>query len=103
MSATGHYFNPGIIFKCKELQKQYFSEEMEPEFGQLYFTHSENRWTGNDVGFWWLREVLIPQINKIRKGDESRAVLLTLDGHGSHTTVSKELITFSGGIWANLY
>lgn len=88
ISASGHYFEPGIIFKCKTLQKQYFSDELGEEFKELFFTESENDWTSNEIAFWWLREVLIPQLDELRDGDHSRPALLVMDGHGSHCTVS---------------
>jgi hypothetical protein len=43
---------------------------------------SENGWTTNTTGLWWLKHLLIPNIGiRVRK-----YYLLVLDGHGSHLT-----------------
>lgn len=88
VSATGKYLNPGIVFKGKNLQTQWFKREFANIAPEWHFTVSPNGWTSNEIAVFWLEQVLIPQINEIRNGDISRAAVLTLDGHGSHTTVS---------------
>ncbi|KAM4063682.1 DDE superfamily endonuclease [Hirsutella rhossiliensis] len=73
---------PGIIFKGKELQKQWFLTE----FGKIadwHYITSPNGWTDNHVAIEWLERVYLPQT---RPADASDARLIILDGHGSHAT-----------------
>lgn len=80
----GHNLEPGIIFKGVHLQWQWFSREFAKVVPNWQFIISENGWTSNNIAVRWLEEVFIPQVNTIRNDDESRAVLLILDGHDSH-------------------
>lgn len=88
VTAEGIHLPPGIIFKGQKLQWQWFTEQFRsivpPEWG---FEVSENGWTSNEIAIKWLRDIFVPAINKIRNDDESRAVLLVLDGHDSHRSV----------------
>ncbi|KAJ0132088.1 hypothetical protein HZ326_24823 [Fusarium oxysporum f. sp. albedinis] len=61
VTATGRLLKPGIIFKGKGLQQQWFIEELKK----------------------WLREVYLPQT---QPEDESDARLIILDGHRSHVS-----------------
>lgn len=88
VTAKGHYFNPGIIFKGKSLQWQWFEEKFAKLVSNWQFTVSDNGWTSNEIAVYWLEEVFLPQLNRLGNNDESRAALLILDGHKSHTTVS---------------
>lgn len=88
VTAKGIHLPPGIIFKGQKLQMQWFTEQFRaivpPEWG---FDVSDNGWTSNTIAIKWLRDIFVPAINKIRNDDESRAVLLVLDGHDSHRSV----------------
>lgn len=86
ITATGVYLDPAIIFKGKDLQWQWFTNEFAKTVPGWKFTVSPNGWTNNELALYWLEQVFLPQINAIRNNDESRTVLLILDGHGSHTT-----------------
>ncbi len=87
VSATGEVLNPGIIFKDKDLQAQWFLQEFQ-EIAPWHFICSENGWTSNEIAISWLKEVYLPQTTLLLH-DESEARLLILDGHKSHTSVYK--------------
>ena len=78
---------PAVIFKGKELQEQWFDNECRKIAGDWYFHTSEKGWTDDSLAVEWLVEVFLPGVNLKRK-DDSDAVLLIMDGHGSHRTVS---------------
>ncbi|KAF4425158.1 hypothetical protein FACUT_10056 [Fusarium acutatum] len=80
VTATGRLLKPGIIFKGKELQKQWFIEELK-EVADWYYITSDNGWTDNHIAVKWLREVYLPQT---QPEDKSDARLIILDGHRSH-------------------
>ncbi|KAM4063418.1 DDE superfamily endonuclease [Hirsutella rhossiliensis] len=82
ITADGRVLTPGIIFKGKELQKQWFLTE----FGKIadwHYITSPNGWTDNHIAIEWLERVYLPQT---RPADASDARLIILDGHGSHAT-----------------
>ena len=83
ITADGHALTPGIIFKGKELQKQWFLNEFSKIANWHYIT-SPNGWTDNHIAVEWLEIVYLPQTQPIDKSD---ARLIILDGHGSHATV----------------
>ncbi|ENH70083.1 hypothetical protein FOC1_g10000802 [Fusarium oxysporum f. sp. cubense race 1] len=83
VTATGRLLKPGIIFKGKELQQQWFIEELK-EVADWYYITSDNGWTDNHIAVEWLREVYLPQT---QPEDESDARLIILDGHRSHVSV----------------
>ncbi|RKK59929.1 hypothetical protein BFJ69_g17256, partial [Fusarium oxysporum] len=80
VTATGRSLKPGIIFKGKELQKQWFLNEFELIADWHYIT-SPNGWTDNHIALEWLKDVYLPQTEP---RDASDARLIILDGHGSH-------------------
>ncbi|RFN47273.1 hypothetical protein FIE12Z_8486 [Fusarium flagelliforme] len=82
VTATGRLLKPGIIFKGKELQHQWFIEELK-EVADWYYITSDNGWTDNHIAIEWLREVYLPQT---QPEDESDARLIILDGHRSHVS-----------------
>ncbi|KAL9572016.1 hypothetical protein ACKAV7_003848 [Fusarium commune] len=82
VTATGRLLKPGIIFKGKELQQQWFIEELK-EVADWYYITSNNGWTDNHIAVEWLREVYLPQT---QPEDESDARLIILDGHRSHVS-----------------
>jgi hypothetical protein len=84
VTATGHALKPGIIFKGKGLQKQWFLNEFESIADWHYIT-SPNGWTDNHIAPEWLKDVYLPQTEP---RDASDARLIILDGHGSHAQVS---------------
>jgi DDE superfamily endonuclease len=83
VTATGRTLKPGIIFKGKELQQQWFLHEFQQIADWFYIT-SPNGWTDNHIAIEWLERVYLPQTQPI---DESEARLIILDGHRSHATV----------------
>jgi hypothetical protein len=91
ITANGEVLDPGIIFKGKDLQEQWLLEEFKKLCPNWRFLTSPNGWTNNQIGVAWLEQVLIPQMATRRK-DESGAVVLILDGHYSHASVSSLLI-----------
>ncbi|KAJ3454592.1 hypothetical protein MRS44_013192 [Fusarium solani] len=66
VTADGRLLKPGIIFKGKELQQQWFIDELR-----------------GSPTVEWLKEVYLPQT---QPADESDARLIILDGHGSHVS-----------------
>ncbi|TVY62580.1 hypothetical protein Focb16_v004156 [Fusarium oxysporum f. sp. cubense] len=82
VTATGRLLKPGIIFKGKELQQQWFIEELK-EVADWYYITSDNGWIDNHIAVEWLREVYLPQT---QPEDESDARLIILDGHRSHVS-----------------
>jgi hypothetical protein len=83
VTATGRLLKPGIIFKGKELQQQWFIEELK-EVADWYYITSDNGWTDNHIAVEWLKEVYLPQT---QPEDESDPRLIILDGHRSHVSV----------------
>ncbi|KAF6528378.1 hypothetical protein HZS61_008699 [Fusarium oxysporum f. sp. conglutinans] len=84
VTADGRLLKPGIIFKGKELQQQWFIDELRG-ISDWYYITSDNGWTDNHIAVEWLKEVYLPQT---QPADESDARLIILDGHGSHVSVS---------------
>ncbi|KAG6997196.1 hypothetical protein FocnCong_v015290 [Fusarium oxysporum f. sp. conglutinans] len=82
VTADGRALIPGIIFKGKELQKQWFLEEFK-KIADWYYITSPNGWTDDHIGIEWLERVYLPQTTP---ADDSDAGLIILDGHGSHAT-----------------
>ncbi|KAJ3454823.1 hypothetical protein MRS44_013423 [Fusarium solani] len=82
VTATGRLLKPGIIFKGKELQRQWFIDEFR-KIADWYYITSDNGWTDNHIAVEWLKEVYLPQT---QPEDESDARLIILDGHRSHVS-----------------
>ncbi|KAJ3453209.1 hypothetical protein MRS44_018864 [Fusarium solani] len=82
VTADGRLLKPGIIFKGKELQQQWFIDELRGVADWYYIT-SDNGWTDNHIAVEWLKEVYLPQT---QPADESDARLIILDGHRSHVS-----------------
>ncbi|KAM6513715.1 hypothetical protein FALCPG4_18977 [Fusarium falciforme] len=82
ITAGGRALIPGIIFKGKELQKQWFLEEFK-KIADWYYITSPNGWTDDHIGVEWLERVYLPQT---MPADDFDARLIILDGHGSHAT-----------------
>ncbi|OBS16091.1 hypothetical protein FPOA_27761 [Fusarium poae] len=82
VTADGCLLRPEIIFKGKELQKQWFIEEFR-KIADWYYITSDNGWTDNHIAVEWLKEVYLPQA---QPADESDTRLIILDGHGSHAS-----------------
>ncbi|KAM5529298.1 transposase [Fusarium oxysporum f. sp. phaseoli] len=80
VTATGRALKPGIIFKGKELQKQWFLSEFEL-IADWHCITSPNGWTDNHIALEWLKDVYLPQMEP---RDASDTRLIILDGHGSH-------------------
>ncbi|OAQ57412.1 transposase [Pochonia chlamydosporia 170] len=83
ITADGRALTPGIIFKGKELQKQWFVNEFK-KIADWHYITSPNGWTDDHIAVERLKRVYLPQT---KPTDESDARLIILDGHGSHATV----------------
>jgi len=59
VTADGRVLKPGIIFKGKDLQKQWFIEEFR-KFTDWFYITLPNRWTDNHITLEWLIEVYLP-------------------------------------------
>ena len=66
VTATGRSLKPGIIFKGKELQKQWFLNELELIADWHYIT-SPNGWTDNHIALEWLKDVYLPQTELVMR------------------------------------
>ena len=88
VTADGRLLKPGIIFKGKELQQQWFINEFK-KIADWYYITSENCWTDNHIAVEWLQEVYLPQT---QPADDSDARLIILDGDGSHVSASISLV-----------
>jgi hypothetical protein len=86
ITADGTYLNPGLVFKGKDLQAQWFLKQFR-DLAPWHYISSPNGWTDNAIAVEWLKDVFLPQMNKKRNNDNGRAILLILDGHKSHTSV----------------
>jgi hypothetical protein len=82
ITATGRVLAPGIIFKGKNLQAQWFLDKFK-QLANWYLIISSNGWINNYIGYFWLTDVYDPQTKFI---DLSDTRLLIMDGHGSHAT-----------------
>ncbi|KAJ3455782.1 hypothetical protein MRS44_017264 [Fusarium solani] len=82
VTADSRLLKPGIIFKGKELQQQWFIDELRG-IADWYYITSDNGWTDNHIAVEWLKEVYLPQT---QPADKSDARLIILDGHGSHVS-----------------
>jgi hypothetical protein len=60
VTADSRLLKPGIIFKGKELQQQWFIDELK-EVANWYYITSDNGWTDNHIAVEWLREAYLPQ------------------------------------------
>lgn len=88
ITADGRALRPGIIFKGKELQSQWFLNEFQ-KIADWHYITSPNGWTDNHIAVRWLEEVYMPQT---KPADASDARLIIMDGHGSHATVRSSLL-----------
>ena len=95
ISATGQHLPPLVIFKGKDVQQQWFSDDNKDldTLKDWTFTTSENGWTSNDITIEWLTSVFIPLTKIIRKR------LLIIDGHGSHETDDFMWQCYDNGIY----
>lgn len=81
ISAAGRALTPLVIFKGKDLQQQWFPEELQ-FLDNWHFTTSPKGWTNDEIALQWLQQVFIPQT----KPEKPSLRLLIVDGHGSHQT-----------------
>jgi hypothetical protein len=79
INTTGRKLRPLTVFKGKSVQMQWLPATV-PDW--VYAT-SENGWTSNEIGLYWLREVFLPET----RPEEGRYRMLILDGHESHIAV----------------
>jgi hypothetical protein len=84
VTVTGRSLKLGIVFRGKELQKQWFLNEFELIADWHYIT-SPNDWTDNHIALEWLKDVYLLQTEP---RDASDARLIILDGHGSYAQAS---------------
>jgi hypothetical protein len=82
ITAIGRALIPGIIFKGKDFQNQWFLDEFK-ESADWYFIISPNGWTNNYISYSWLIDIYNSQTKFIALSDTR---LIIMDGHGSHAT-----------------
>lgn len=61
ITATGKALTPAVIFKGKELQAQWFTDEIQELCPDWFVVTSEKGWTSDHLGHSWLEDVYIPQ------------------------------------------
>lgn len=92
VTATGTYLDPAIIFKGEENQYQWYEREMLKLIPNWFFSVSPNGWSSRRHCVEWVERSLLRQMNPLRttngEVDYSRLIVLILDGHDSHHTVS---------------
>jgi len=98
VTADSRVLKPGVIFKGKDLQKQWFIDEFRRTADWYYIT-SPNGWTDNHIAVEWLKQVYLPQT---KPADEGEARLIILDGHRSHAQVSAYFSDFFTAIFCQL-
>ena len=78
-SASGNYVPPALIYKRKRMNTVLLQGS---PAGTIGYT-SENGWTNNELFIKWLEH-----FTKFVKPSKSEPIILILDGHGSHKTLS---------------
>lgn len=78
-SASGNYVPPALIYKRKRMNTVLLNGS---PAGTVGYT-SENGWTNNELFVKWLEH-----FSKFVKPSKDEPVILILDGHGSHKTLS---------------
>nr|CEG04509.1 unnamed protein product [Fusarium clavum]CEG05771.1 unnamed protein product [Fusarium clavum] len=73
ISATGSGLSPLVIFKGKDVQHQWFPEELD-YLTNWQFTTSEKGWTNDEIGLAWLKKVFLP-CSKPAKTNEKRLLI----------------------------
>jgi hypothetical protein len=69
VTTDGRLLKPGTTFRGKELQQQWFIDELK-EVADWYYITSDNGCTDNHIAVEWLKEVYLLQT---QPGDESDA------------------------------
>ena len=78
-SVLGNYIPPALIFKRKRMTNQLLHGTPSGTVGYC----SENRWTNSEVFLKWLEH-----FTKFAKPTTDEPVILIVDGHGSHKTLT---------------
>jgi len=81
IAAHGKTLDPLIIFSGKVHQEQWFQELQNEGRSSWKIAVSDNGWTNDNIGLWWLQEIFEPSTRHSRRG---KYRLLILDGHNSH-------------------
>ncbi|GKU12548.1 unnamed protein product [Fusarium langsethiae] len=63
VTADGRVLVPGIIFKGKELQKQWFLDEFK-QIADWYYITSPNGWTDDHIGIEWLERMVMEAMRR---------------------------------------
>jgi hypothetical protein len=95
VTAIGRPLIPGIIFKGKYLQAQWFLDKFK-HTANWYLITSHNGWTNNHIAYSWLTDVYDPQK---KPNDPSDTRLIIMDGHGSHATDEWMFFCFLNNIY----
>jgi hypothetical protein len=81
INSTGWALPPCIIFKGKVHIQGWYEDIELPRDSRIEI--SPNRWTTDEIGLRWLKNIFIPYTSSRTTG---KYRLLILDGHGSHLT-----------------
>jgi hypothetical protein len=82
VTATESALVPGIIFKDKNLQVQWFLDKFQ-QSADWYVIISPNVWINNYIGYSWLTDVYDPQI---KPDDPLDTRLIIMNSYVSHAT-----------------
>ena len=80
ITTTGQRLTPFVIFTGKELQAQWFPEEIKP-WG---YSCTSSGWSNSDIALRWLRGIYLPETKPARKSDWR---ILILDQHTTHISM----------------
>jgi hypothetical protein len=72
------------MFKGKNLQTSWFSEENLPD---SHITITSKGWISNDIALRWLKEVYVPETAHTLNNSQTALWILILDEHGSHVSI----------------
>jgi hypothetical protein len=78
--ADGYSLPPCVIFKGKVAIAGWFTDNLPKDWR---IEVSDNGWTMDEIGLYWLQKIFIPSTNSRIHGWFQ---LLILDGHSSHPT-----------------
>jgi hypothetical protein len=80
----GSSLSPGIIYQGVKRIQSTWLQNVDSSKHHAFLSHSSSRWSNDDLGLVWLKEVFHPQ-TKEKARREYR--LLLLDGHEFHLTI----------------
>jgi len=81
ISSDGRVLSPYVIFKAKNLLKDWYNEFRKEGGGTCAV--SNRGWTDDELCLEWFKIIFEPETSKVKNGEYR---ILLFDGHGSHLT-----------------